>query len=126
MKEICSVFDIIPLEDVAFAGKTDIQPLPGRFFDKLSASKLDLSMDKDPTDSGVVLSLKRDIVIDKVPDTVASRYSYVRTCVMVVYFTDGSSSVYGTPEYPIQAYIVRDLQHDILSIELKTTVFPIL
>lgn len=124
MKEICSAFDIILLEDIASANNVNIQPLPGRSFDKLTSGSLNVDMDKDLTDSGVVFSLTRDIIIDKVPEAVAAKYGYARTCIMIVYYTDGSHTIYGSPEYPVVAYIVSDVQQDILSITLKTTIFP--
>lgn len=124
MKEICSVFDIILLEDIASADNVNVHPLPGRSFDKLTSASLDVDMDKDLTDAGVVFTLTRDVIIDKVPTTIATKYSYARTCIMIVYYTDGSHTVYGSPEYPVIAYIVSGMQQDTLSVSLKTTVFP--
>lgn len=126
MKEICSNFDVIPVTDVASIINNMVLPVEGASFDTFSTDVLSLNPTPDNTDAGLSLPLSQDIVIDKVSLAVAAKYNWARYCILVIYYTDGTHTIYGSNQYPVEVYLSPGMQRDTLSISLQTPVIPVI
>lgn len=126
MKEFCSKFDIIPITDIASIANNIVVPVDGASVDTLFSEVLSIDPKPDNADAGLSLSLSQDIIIDKVGSLVASKYNYPRYCVLIIYYTDGTYTIYGSIDYPVVAYITPGIQSDTLSVSLQTPVIPLI
>lgn len=126
MKETCSLFQLIALEDIfsILDNKVDV-PLESDIH-KLTSDTLDISVKTDTTDAGTVYSVDQSITVDKADIKTITAFSVPRSAVLVVSYTDGTQTVYGSFCYPVVAYIVRGVQSDTLHISLKTVDSPII
>lgn len=112
MKEICSLFRIVSLADST----------P----DELISDSLTIDLKSENGDAGLIYSVNQDIVIDKVTDNIFNKYKSPTYCLLLINYTDGTHTVYGSIEYPVVAYITRGIQRDTLTISLQTTDSPII
>lgn len=126
MKEICSNFDVIPITDVTSIIDNIVLPVDGASFDTFSTEDLSLNPKPDNTDAGLSLPLSQDIVIDKVPLAVAAKYNWNRYCILIIHYTDGTHTIYGSDQYPAEVYLTPGIQRDTLSISLQTPVIPLI
>ena len=126
MKEFCSKFDIIPITDIASITNNIVIPVEGTAVDTLFSEVLSIDPKPDNSDAGLSLSLSQDIIIDKVSALVASKYNYARYCVLIIYYTDGTYTIYGSTDYPVVVYITPGIQSDTLSVSLQTPVIPLI
>ena len=126
MKEICSNFKIIPIDDVRYIHRNTIDLYEGKEYDELFTDILNISATPQKSDAGIVWSVSQDIVIDKVTENIAVKYSVRRAVALIVGYTDGTHTIYGTPDYPVMVILAHDIQKDTLSVELKTTYKPII
>ncbi len=126
MKEICSNFDIIPVADVASVIDNEVIPVEGAALDTFSSEVLSVSLTPENSDAGISFSLSQDIVIDKVSSLRAAKYNWARYCILIIYYTDGTHTIYGSYEYPVVVYLTPGIQRDTLSITLQTTDVPVI
>lgn len=126
MKEFCSKFDIIPITNIASIANNIVVPVDGASVDTLFSEVLSIDPKPDNADAGLSLSLSQDIIIDKVSSLVASKYNYPRYCVLIIYYTDGTYTIYGSTDYPVVAHLTPGIQSDTLSVSLQTPVIPLI
>lgn len=126
MKEICSTFEIIPIGDILNVTGNEVIYNADKKSDILQSDLITINLQSDISDSGLVYSLSQDIVIDKVSTLIATKYNIERYCILVIHYTDGSHTIYGTPDYPVSAYITPGIFRDTLSVSLQTTISPII
>lgn len=124
MKEICSHFEIIPLDGVSEVLNNNVILNDGISFDRLHSDALSVNNQPNSSDAGLAFSFSGETFIDKVSEDIYNRYSYPRYCVVIIYYTDGSHTVYGTPDYPVTAFIAKNIQRDSISMSLDTTISP--
>lgn len=121
MKEFCSFFDIIPLGDVSYIENNEVIPVDNAVFDTFMSEDLSVIPSPENSDAGLSLSVSQNIVIDKVSMDIAAKYYYARYCILIVYYTDGTHTIYGSDDYPVTVYLISGIQRDTLYISLKTT-----
>ncbi len=126
MKEICSNFDIIPVTDVASVIDSEVIPVEGASLDTFSSEVLSVSLIPENSEAGISYSMSQDIVIDKVSHSIAAKYNWPRYCILIIYYTDGTHTVYGSYEYPVVVYLTPGVQRDTLSVSLQTTDVPVI
>lgn len=126
MKEICSNFDIILVADVASVIDSEVIPVEGASFDTFSSEVLSVSLIPENSDAGISYSMSQDIIIDKVSHSIAAKYNWARYCILIIYYTDGTYTVYGSYEYPVVVYLTPGVQRDTLSVSLQTTDVPVI
>lgn len=126
MKEICSKFDIIPVSDISAVIENEVVFNPGKVPDTLASDIQSINVSPDNSDAGIIYTINQDIVIDKLKPSLAAKYRYPRYCILIIYYTDGTHTIYGTPEYPVEVYHLPGIQRDILSVYLQTTFTPVI
>ena len=126
MKEICLYFDIIPLSNVEYVDRNHIGLIHDKLYDRFYADVLNINVSPNSTEAGDTWSLDETVSIDKVSDDIAIRYSHLRSSILIVYYSDGSHTIYGSPQYPAMVLLTRGQQKDSLKLSLTTTVSPII
>ncbi|HMM02019.1 MULTISPECIES: hypothetical protein [unclassified Dysgonomonas] len=126
MKEICLYFDIIPLSNVEYVDRNNISMLNDKLYDRFYADSLNINVTSDSSEAGDAWSVSETVSVDKVTNDIAIRYSYLRSSVLIVYYSDGSRTIYGSPQYPVMVLLTREQQKDSLKFSLTTTVSPII
>lgn len=126
MKEICLYFDIIPLSNVEYVDRNHISLIYDKLYDRFYADALNINVSSNSSEAGDTWSVSETINVDKVSDDLAIRYSHLRSSILIVYYTDGSRTIYGSPQYPVMALLTRGQQKDSLKLSLTTTISPII
>ena len=126
MKEICSNFDIIPVTQITAVIKNEVLFSPGKVPDTFYSDIQSLNVTPDNSDAGILYTINQDIVIDKLNPALSAKYRYPRYCILIIHYTDGTHTVYGDTQYPVEVYHVPGIQRDILSVYLQTTAAPVI
>ncbi len=126
MKEICLYFDIIPLSNVEYVDRNNISMLNDKLYDRFYADSLNINVTPDSSEAGDAWSVSETVNVDKVTNDIAIRYSYLRSSILIIYYSDGSRTIYGSPQYPVMVLLTRGQQKDSLKFSLTTTVSPII
>ena len=126
MKETCQNFKIIPVADVLYVYRNSITLLPGKDYDELCAGEFAITVNSETADAGTVWTVDQNINIEKVSPELAIRYSIHCAVILIIEYTDGSHTIFGSPEYPVMVLLTQDVQKDTLSVTLKTPDRPLI
>lgn len=125
MKEFCNKIKIIPVGNVISVSGNNVVLKDGKTFDTITADPFFIEAKPNVQDAGLSWSIDQTIITEKVSEAIVLKYPITRSVIAIVEKTDGSITVLGTLDYPVQVTLTVGLQTDQLIISLKTTDRPI-